>query len=732
MKLKKLLAVALATAISLFCGVPALAATEKKESSPDIIFYRAKAKETFSGELVLPGKGTITEVQFQAGEDPAFSIADYGDIVEFEDLYRSAKQTLLVTRDGKTEDITCGLAVYDIVELLQDTGSVTLTVKDNKTLKPISGVEYALYRGSKRIEEGFVSNSAGKITVEKLEPGNYELRPSTAADGYLATSTAIPFTIGGIELEGGEITIRTTAGKKIIADDNEILIAGGFSPDVELAATKEEQIEAVTVTLKNYGATIDETGKDLKKTFSGAKEAQQFLNEEKNNWKICGAVEISYKLKSAVGKSTCNYVQYLEAKPISQATPAPTPDNGWNQGQTGSNNGNTGGNSNGQQNTGTITTKPTATPAPVVTATPAPSETNLTLLATTNNGDAEGISFSVIGAKASNGSSYSQYLKTDENGQIQSTVPFGTYTVSLVTSAYGGESFEPAEPQSLIVENNQPIVLRFNLTRTTRNFKVTVRDDDGLPLQNVTLGLFRPLEGGTVQEERPVVTAGSATDISKALAEKQQEAETAEKLADPYTRANAVSVANTDANGEAAFTNVPAEDLVAAVIAAPEGYATGSTPVSVPCNWAEDYSLLCEYVKVDIDFRSEAAQAAPIGATAALLTNNGVELTSWEVASEPHRLIRIPAGKYTLDLSFNDTPTEAFELEITDTLPLQTVQLTTAMTGNAEIPEPEPDKGASKARNYILFGVLGVAAVAGIVAGIVCFRRWRKRKGGLR
>lgn len=73
------------------------------------------------------------------------------------------------------------------------------------------------------------------------------------------------FSVTSLEIPGGDKEIRTTEGKKIVAGNNEVLIAGRFSPDVELTAGHEKQIGSVTVTYENYGAELNKKGES--KTF---------------------------------------------------------------------------------------------------------------------------------------------------------------------------------------------------------------------------------------------------------------------------------------------------------------------------------------------------------------------------------------------------------------------------------------------------------------------------------
>ena len=55
---------------------------------------------------------------------------------------------------------------------LRPKGSVTLTVKNSRTLKPVSNAVYTLYKGTASVKTGLTTDKAGQITVRSLEPGD--------------------------------------------------------------------------------------------------------------------------------------------------------------------------------------------------------------------------------------------------------------------------------------------------------------------------------------------------------------------------------------------------------------------------------------------------------------------------------------------------------------------------------------------------------------------------------
>ncbi len=713
MKLKKLLAVALAAAISFSGSVSAFAATAtKEEKMPDLIFYRSKARETFDGEISLPGKGTITDAQ-TAGDSPAFSVSSFeGSSIQFEALYKSTEQPLTVTRDGKTEEHTAAAAVYDRVQLIGDKGSVTLTVKDNKTLKPVPGAEYSLYQGSHRVQDGLVSDASGKVTVTGLLPGAYELRPLNNITGYLATSASIPFTIGGLELSGGDISIRTSAGKKITADENEILIAGEFSPDIELTATKSDHLSEITVELENYGATLDSAGKTVSKSFSSAREAAEYLNAEKNAWNICGAVEIRYTLKISPGKSTCNYIQYLEAKPVSQVTPTPTPGSG-----------------NQNQGSGTQTPIVSATPTPQPTATPAPQVTpygTVTIAAECKGKPMPGVTMELIG-KTSAGTGVDKVYLTDSEGMIFiDKVPEGTYTLSVVETE-ATDLYDIPYTQNINVGAGSACYQRVSFSKLTGSISGVVTDTDGEPLRNITVGLYSVSD--RMEQE----------DLSGKVKSKDEKEDISGKTY--YNAANAAAVAVSDLDGEFTFTRVEVGDyelmpLVTGGYFAPEQPAT----CTLAQNDVTDAQVTVESTRVSILY---------LGKNGGKLTGRTVMLddplrTTWVTARDPVILKGLIPGEYTATVQSEEgkEDIEPYTFTVEDSPEEQAIEIQTdAKIGETDIPSAEPEekpeeKQPEKQENKLpIIGIIACCVLICGAAGFIIYRYIKKRKpekGGMK
>ena len=137
-KLKKLAAAVLAAAFAFASTLPAGAVVVTDAPTPDRVFYRETAGDTFSGEFTLDKE--ITKVE--AGEDPAFTLSFKGNTLQFDSLYASTIQTVKLVCGGEKLEKKLRLAVYDPVDVAPSKGSVTLTDKNSRTLKPVANASY--------------------------------------------------------------------------------------------------------------------------------------------------------------------------------------------------------------------------------------------------------------------------------------------------------------------------------------------------------------------------------------------------------------------------------------------------------------------------------------------------------------------------------------------------------------------------------------------------------------
>ena len=713
-KLNKLAAVFLAAAFTFASALPAGAVVVTDLPIPDRVFYRESAGDTFSGSFTIDKE--ITNVE--AGEDPAFTISFEGNTLKFDSLYTSTNEAVKVVCGEENTEKKLALAVYDPVDVAPAKGSVTLTVKNSRTLKPVGNAAYTLYNGTATIKTGLTTDKAGQITVNSLEPGDYELRPASTPKGY-KTAPGVKFSVTSLEISGGDKEIRTTEGKKIVAGESEVLIAGKFSPDVELTASHEKQIGGVTVKYENFGAELGKKGTEKTFEYVTLQAAQEALNHLKNSGQICGAVHISY---ARAEKSGCSYTQYL-----TEREPDPTPAPPINQ--------------SGATNTVAKPT-PTAAPTPKVTSTPAPTATpkptstpkptavpsptpvpdgQLTIVCTSDK-TGQAFSFEVSGTRAEGGK-FSKDIKTGTDGKIVTAIPAGKYTVTPKSV----KGFELPEPQGIELVGSGSAYLTFNFAANQRDLTLTVTDDDGKPVSGVTVGLFEPGEAPLPEPKKE--TESGSTDISETLAQLKDQKAADEKRADPYTKANALYVGKTGEDGAAIIQNVPVAEFVAVPIELPDGYSAEKIATVIPAGLGSRFTVHCKYVAVDLTVWSSGTDSPVVGADL-VLVSDGEELAKWTSERTAHRLIRVPQGEYALKIT-QDGQSDTVHFEVSNEESLQKIQVETYLPG--EVSEAARQGLTMEDLGNILpFAAGGLVLLAGLVIGLFIYRDSRKRSGGHR
>lgn len=655
-KLKKLAAVVLAAAFAFASALPAGAVVVTDAPTPDRVFYRETAGETVFSELD---------------------------------------------------------AVYDPVDVVQLKGSMTLTVKNSRTLKPVVNASYTLYKGTAAIKTGLTTDKAGQITVGSLDPGEYELRPASTPKGYKAAS-GVKFSVTSLEISGGDKEIRTSEGKKIAAGDYEVLIAGKFSPDVELTASYEKQIGGVTVEYENLGTAQDKKGEKNSLAYPTLQAAQEELNRLKNSGQICGAVHVSYKPDENSGRS---YTQYLTEKdndstpapPINQGgttvtkpkpTTAPTP-----------------------KATPAASPKPTATPIPTPTPSPTPVPDGQLTIACTSDKTGQAFSFEVSGTKTGGGK-FSRDYKTGTDGRIATSLPAGKYTVAPKSV----KGFELPEPQAVELTGSGSAYLAFDFVANQRDLTLTVVDTDGQPVQGVTVGLFEP--GGYAAPAMADSFSGEGTDISRNIANIKSQKIADEKRAAPYTKANAIYVGKSGEDGTALIQNVPVAEFVAVPIELPDGYSMEKIATRIPSGLGSKYTVTCKYVAVDLSVWSGSTNSPVVGADMVLLGKDNTELAALKSGEAPHRLIRVPQGEYALKIT-RDGQSDTVHFDVGKEESLQEIQVETYLPGEV----PEDNRRGLTLKDYekfLPFAAAGLVLLAGMVVALLIYRDSRKHSGGHR
>jgi hypothetical protein len=604
-------------------------------------------------------------------------------------------------------------AVYDSVDVSPAKGSMTLTVKNNRTLKPVPNSAYTLYKGTAAIKTGLITDKAGRITVGSLDPGDYKLRPASTPKGYKA-APGVKFSVTSLEIAGGDKEIRTTEGKKIVAGDSEVLIAGKFSPDVELTASHEKQIGSVTVKYDKLRSAPEEKGESKTFEYATLQAAREELNHLKNSGEICGAVHISYKLTEKSGHSCTQYLTEKEpeptaAPPVNQGgttntvtkpkpTAAPTPK---------------------VTPAPTATPKPTSTPAP--TATPVP-DGQLTI-ACTSGKTGQAFSFEVSGTRAEGGK-FSRDYKTGTDGKVITEIPAGKYTVTPKSV----KGFDMPEPQAIELTGGGSAYLTFNFVANQRDLTLTVVDSDGQPVPGATVGLFEPGEyTAPASAENP---SSDGTDISQNIAIIKSQKIAEEKRADPYTKANAIYVGKTGADGTALIQNVPVAEFVAVPIELPDGYSSEKIATDIHAGPGTKFAVSCKYVAVDLFVWSTGTGSQVIGADLVLLGGDNTELAEWKSEEKPHRLIRVPQGEYELKIT-QDGQSDTVRFEVGKEKSLQEIQVETYLPG--EVSEDKPQGLTLKDYEHILpFVAGGLVLLTGLLIALLIYRDSRKHSGGHR
>lgn len=373
-----------------------------------------------------------------------------------------------------------------------------------------------------------------------------------------------------------------------------------------------------------------------------------------------------------------------------------------------------------------INTPAPSTSAPSPTATPSPTEGTLTLACEADNGVKEGFQISVTGT-TQDGTEYSRDYRTDETGQVVIEMPPGSYTAAPKEGSHVNQGYELPGDQKFAVTAGESVYLTFYFTANQRNLALTVVDDDGTPLEDVTIGIYaaEDLEEKPVEEEVPIK---DTTDVTQKIEESSQAAIEEERRQNPYDRSNAISLGKTDVEGKATIEEVPVTDLVAVAIDVPTGYTMEMVPTEIPGGLDTEFELICEYLKVDLEIVNETTGIPVVDAEAVLYDENGEELANWLTEGRPHRLIRVPVGEYSLDIHYDDR-IDTVSLQISNDTTLQDVELATFIQGSVAPEEPSQGPSINWGMIVLVFVVMAALCVAGVF-GFRWFREHRKRSGG--
>ena len=240
------------------------------------------------------------------------------------------------------------------------------------------------------------------------------------------------------------------------------------------------------------------------------------------------------------------------------------------------------------------TAAPSATPAPITApvspspeATPTPTEGALNIQCGGDNGAVQGFTIDITGF-TQNGRQYSREFRSNEEGLISINLPTGSYTAGPKVASSANQGYDLPDEQKFSIAAGESIYLSFDFVANQRNLQLTVVDDDGTPLQDVTVCIFPVREAEELAEEVPIK---DTTDVSQEIESYTQAVADAEYQADPYNRSNAITTGKTNAEGMVLLEEVPVTDVVAVAIDVPDGYTMEQIPTAIPAGLDTEFEV---------------------------------------------------------------------------------------------------------------------------------------------
>lgn len=186
--------------------------------------------------------------------------------------YNDITKALFLDNLGFTLEINKRFRVLN--EVVPDTPDVIINLHksvsgyDDSTFVP--GATYGLYKeGSTSSMESGMTDGAGNIIFEniELEPGNYYVQEVEPPDGYNNNTEKYSFTVGKVEIKGGQVE-----GDKVYIDR--------YSPPITLELIEEP----VNMTLTGVNVSYtDYEGSKITKEFGSLSDTQDFINKNKGN-----------------------------------------------------------------------------------------------------------------------------------------------------------------------------------------------------------------------------------------------------------------------------------------------------------------------------------------------------------------------------------------------------------------------------------------------------------------
>lgn len=169
-----------------------------------IMMKKENIKVDFTGTINIKGKCKTYPIFF--GEAPSSNVQDYA-----------------VTYDAYGDFETTGKFIEKV-----NNASITVLKQDEESLKPIEGVKYQLTTTDGKVVDVKTTNLDGKISFNKLYPGNYILQEIAANDNYILDNTKHEIKLDYDEVITKNLTNKHKKGNlkiiKVDKDDNGITL----------------------------------------------------------------------------------------------------------------------------------------------------------------------------------------------------------------------------------------------------------------------------------------------------------------------------------------------------------------------------------------------------------------------------------------------------------------------------------------------------------------------------
>lgn len=169
-----------------------------------IMMKKENIKVDFTGTINIKGKCKTYPIFF--GKAPSSNVQDYA-----------------ITYDTYGDFEASGKFIQKV-----NNAKITVLKQDEESLRPIEGVKYQLTTQDGRIVDLQTTNSEGKISFEKLYPGNYILQEIATNDSYILDNTKHEIKLGYEEVITKNLTNKHKKGNlkiiKVDKDDHDITL----------------------------------------------------------------------------------------------------------------------------------------------------------------------------------------------------------------------------------------------------------------------------------------------------------------------------------------------------------------------------------------------------------------------------------------------------------------------------------------------------------------------------